>query len=104
MITVLWKCKCYSSIRDIHFCTLMESQQQFRGLNLLVIVCGVYQEPPLPRRDSYFEAVMGLAWSCDSESYAGGSVATGRVSHVREVKADDPEKRDTLVLQVGDWA
>jgi len=27
--------------------------------------------------------------------------ATGRASYARQVKGDDPEKRDTLVLQVG---
>jgi len=27
--------------------------------------------------------------------------ATCRVSHARQVKGDDPDKRDTLVLQVG---
>jgi hypothetical protein len=27
--------------------------------------------------------------------------ATGRASHARQVKGDDPDKRDTLVLQVG---
>jgi len=30
--------------------------------------------------------------SFDSESYAGGSVTTGRVSHVIEVKDDDLDK------------
>ena len=27
------------------------------------------------------------------ESYAGGSLATGRVSHARQVKGDDPDKK-----------
>jgi hypothetical protein len=35
----------------------------------------------------------GLAWSYDHESYAGGSVATGRVSHAGQVKGDDPDKK-----------
>ena len=34
---------------------------------------------------------VGLAWSKDPESYAGGSVATGRLSNARQVKEDDPE-------------
>jgi hypothetical protein len=33
-----------------------------------------------------------LALSFDSERYAGGSVATGRVSHAIEVKDDDLDK------------
>jgi hypothetical protein len=35
--------------------------------------------------------VMGLAWSNESRSYAGGSVATGRVSHARLVCDEDPD-------------
>ena len=45
------------------------------------------------RRYPYFDAVVGLAWSNDPESYAGGSVATGRASHARQVKGDDPNKK-----------
>jgi len=49
--------------------------------------------------------VVGFAWSNDPDSYAGGSVATGRASHAEQVKSDDPdEKGYTLVLQVGVWA
>jgi len=36
---------------------------------------------------------VGLAKSYEPESYAGGSLATGRVSHAREVKGDGPEKK-----------
>jgi hypothetical protein len=35
----------------------------------------------------------GLAWSYSSESYAGGSVATGRDCHAGRVKGDDPDKK-----------
>ena len=35
----------------------------------------------------------GLEWSNDAQNYAGGSVATGRASHARQVKGDDPDKR-----------
>jgi hypothetical protein len=41
-----------------------------------------------------------LAWSKYPESYAGGSVTAGRASHVRQVKNDGSERRNTLVLQV----
>jgi hypothetical protein len=37
--------------------------------------------------------VVGLAWSHEPESYAGGSIATGRVTHARQVKGDDPDKK-----------
>jgi hypothetical protein len=52
----------------------------------------------LHRRYTYFDSVVGLAWSSAPESYARGSVATGRGSHAGQVKGDDP------VLQVGGWA
>jgi len=34
--------------------------------------------------------VVGLVWSNESWSYAGGSVATGRASYVRLVSDEDP--------------
>jgi hypothetical protein len=36
---------------------------------------------------------MGLVWSNNPENCAGSSIATGRVSHARKVKGDDPDKR-----------
>jgi hypothetical protein len=39
------------------------------------------------------DVVVGLAWSYDPESYAGGNVADGRVSHAGQVKGDDPDKK-----------
>jgi hypothetical protein len=45
-----------------------------------------------PRRYPYFDVVVGLAWSYDPESYAGGSVAAGRVSHAGQVKGDTDKK------------
>jgi len=44
---------------------------------------------------------MGLVWSDDLESYAGGSVATGRASFARQVKGDDLTKRDIPAFEVG---
>jgi hypothetical protein len=45
------------------------------------------------RRNPYFDAVVGLVWSHDPESYAGCSVTTGRASHARQFKGDDPGKK-----------
>lgn len=42
--------------------------------------------PPFWLRD-------GLEWSNDYESYAGYSVATGKVSHARQARGDDPEEK-----------
>jgi hypothetical protein len=33
------------------------------------------------------------AWSYDLESYAGGSIAAGRVSYAGHVKGGDPDKK-----------
>jgi len=35
--------------------------------------------------------VVGLVWSNESRSYAGGSLATGRASHARLVRDKDPD-------------
>jgi len=37
--------------------------------------------------------VVGLAFSNDSESYAGGSLATGRACRARQIKGDNPNNK-----------
>jgi hypothetical protein len=44
-----------------------------------------------PRDCKTLTLVVGLVWSNESQSYAGGSVATGRVSHARLVCDEDPD-------------
>jgi hypothetical protein len=44
-----------------------------------------------PRWCLYFDVVVGLAGSNDPESYAGGSIATGRVTQAGQVEGDDPD-------------
>jgi hypothetical protein len=46
------------------------------------------------QRYPYFDVIVGLAWSNDSESYAGDSVATGTAFHARQVKGDEPYKKN----------
>ena len=48
---------------------------------------------PPPRKYTCFDAVVGIAWSNDPESYAGGSVAASRVFHVTQVTGDDADKK-----------
>jgi hypothetical protein len=36
--------------------------------------------------------MVGLVWSHDPKSYAAVAYATGRASHARQVKGDDPDK------------
>jgi hypothetical protein len=46
----------------------------------------------LPHKDCMtLTLVVGLAWSNESRSYTGGSVATGSVSHARLVCDEDPD-------------
>jgi hypothetical protein len=52
----------------------------------------------------HFIVVVVFEYSRDPEIYAGGSVATGRGTHARQIKDRSQTKRDTLVLQVGGWA
>jgi len=47
-----------------------------------------------PQRYTYFDVVVGLVCSDDPTSYAGSSVATDRVFQVRQVKGDDPDKKE----------
>jgi hypothetical protein len=48
---------------------------------------------------------VGLAWSEDRQNYTSSNIATGRVSHARQVMMDDDpdEKRYNLVPQVEGW-
>ena len=46
------------------------------------------------RRYPYCDVVVGLAWSEDPKSYTGDSVATGRAPRTRQVKGDDPDKKE----------
>jgi hypothetical protein len=43
------------------------------------------------QRYPYFDVVVGLALPNDPESYASNGIATGRASHARCVKSDDPD-------------
>jgi hypothetical protein len=36
---------------------------------------------------------VGIVWPNDPDSYAGGSVATGRVSHAGQIKGDDQAEK-----------
>jgi hypothetical protein len=39
------------------------------------------------------KTVMGLVWSNDPESYAGGGLVTVRVPHARHIKRYDQDKK-----------
>ena len=53
-----------------------------------------YKPPPPPKKKvPYSLVVVRLAWSNDPDSYTGGIVATGKVSHAGQVKGDDPNKK-----------
>jgi hypothetical protein len=56
-----------------------------------IILLFVHVKFCIPPRYLYFDVVEGLAWSNDPESYAGGSIATGRGTHAGQVEGDDPD-------------
>jgi hypothetical protein len=56
--------------------------------NIIITACYAASSP---RWCLYFDVVVGLVWSNDPESYAGGSIATGRTTHARQVEGDDPD-------------
>jgi len=49
----------------------------------------IYEMPH--RGYPYFDVVVGLVWSEVPEGYSGSNVATGRATHVRHVKGEDPD-------------
>jgi len=51
------------------------------------------EKESFPRRYSYFDVVVGLVWSNEPDSYAGGSIASGRASHAIKVKGDEPDNK-----------
>jgi hypothetical protein len=57
-----------------------------------------------PRKYSYFDTVVGLVSSNYPESYTGSSTSTDTASSAKQVKGDDPNKTDILVLQTGGWS
>lgn len=48
-------------------------------------------ETSTPRDCMTLTMVVGLVWSNEARSYAGGSIATGRASHGRLVRDEDPD-------------
>jgi len=45
----------------------------------------------------------GLCGQMNPRAMLAVAYATSRASHARQVKGDDPDKKDTLALQVGGW-
>jgi hypothetical protein len=46
---------------------------------------GMYRKSPT-KGGLHLALVVGLVWLCDLESYAGGNLTTGRVTHAGKVK------------------
>jgi hypothetical protein len=51
----------------------------------------VFAKDRYPRWCLYFDVEVGLVWSNDPESYANGSIATGRATNAGQVEGDDPD-------------
>jgi hypothetical protein len=54
---------------------------------------GVELVTPPSQRCPYFDVVVGFVWSHDPESYAGGSIVTGKGTHAGQVKGDAPDEK-----------
>jgi len=65
------------------YCSCRCIMQYLHDLHLLEI------SPPWRR---HYCRVRRLTWCNDLESYAGGSVATGRATHAGQVKGEHPDK------------
>lgn len=52
---------------------------------------------------SCLDGMVELACTNDPDSYAGGSLATGRVTQADKLKERSQTKRNNLVLQVGGY-
>ena len=52
------------------------------------LICFSFKFPP---KYPHSDVVVGLVCSNDSESYAGGNIATGRASHMIQVKGNDSD-------------
>ena len=50
-----------------------------------------------PLKLSLFFMVVGLVWSNEPESYAGGSLATGMVSYGGQVEDNDPDRKGPVI-------
>jgi hypothetical protein len=69
---------------------LYEHSNKYRGLyTVKVVSCPT---PPC-QTYPYFDVVVGLAWSKDPESYAGGNTSSDRGSRAGKVKGNDPDKK-----------
>ena len=60
-------------------------------------MCSIFVIPPMVL---YLVVVEWLACLRDPESYADGSIAADRVTHVGQVKGDKPDEKSTLVERV----
>jgi hypothetical protein len=77
--------RCHNS--QNHNLTSQKWKPQISYEQILVIQYNYYSPPKV----SHFDALLGLEWSNDPDSYTGGGIATGSVSLARQIKGDDLE-------------
>ena len=84
--------KCFplvpSSGEQFHLKLLLKCSVLFWVVLAIKHYCNCRTLPRYP----YFDAVVGLVWSNDPESCAGGSDAPGMPSLARQVKSGDPDQ------------
>jgi hypothetical protein len=70
-------------------CVFLVSWKSKYSLRFHVIVADMYLQTAW--LSLYFDVAVGLVWSNDPESYAGGSIPTGRATHAGQIEGDDPD-------------
>jgi hypothetical protein len=81
-------------LKSLNKLNLKNKIQTKKGLgvhNIRISRYKVVKELIPPRWCIYFDVVVGLAGSNYPESYAGGSIATGRVTQAGQVEEDNPD-------------
>jgi len=85
---------------------LLKYMQHTALMDVATICFGKNKRSNFRIMNPYLATLVGLVWSIDPESYTGSSIATGRASHVMQVKSDDSNKEaypdsPDLVLDMG---
>jgi hypothetical protein len=84
---------CYRSPSTIIVHQIKCTFPEFRACRSQKLFWLIWIPPPPPPPHSYFGVVVGLAWSHDPDSNAGGSIVTGSVVHAGYIKGDDPGQK-----------
>jgi len=72
---------------------LLQYMQQTALMAVATVHIGKNKRSNFRIMNPSFATVVGLVWSVERESCAGGSIATGRASHATQVQSDNSNKK-----------